>query len=1372
MPTNTNPIPGVYVPPPPDIPAWSQAAHAPLAGPVKKFKYTRPIVHPDYQSQSPSYGANTQQQYPQSFQNTQQTFQQQQQQPQPYVQATPVESQAPYSQLSQVQPQQPFGQHQQFNQVPQASPSTYQYQQPDGWSGQQQAIQSGYVQPNQAPQHSDEPNPQATTQMWQPQQAGSHHETTNQVTEAQLSSAPTPVSSHASVSHVYDPVSPISHRQSMSFSQASAAQAIQPTDSPINRKSTISSVSKSTAGASALGFGGPSDWEHFGTNFDEEVDDTATFGAKSADRSSTPQQLDSVELPAQTPPRPASSVPTELSVSVAPPQPPSAIDRPASTVSAQLSSAPLPSLSEVPQAKEAPQPIQLQTLEAPPERPTPATTEGQRPQATAPSQPQTSFVVDDGGWAPTAPKAQEIVGLPQTQTEAQFIMDDGGIAPRIEAQKQVAEPKSQPQTAFLVNDGVWSASIEASGGTTGLATTPTVTSTSGPYPASDHADKEDGFKKREHELSEKEKELVQKSQDLETREISLTQRLQDLAIKEGIVSNKKQELTTREGDFVSRQQDLNNKSQDIEAKLREVEDKEQDLGIKDHELNIKSAELDQRELQVSKREQGLTSKENDLNTKNVELVAKELEVTKKAQTLKEMPATSSNPPQPSDLIPDLDPWYVGSLDRFLSMLRAESAASLVEDKIKVFTDFVAAESGARGIPYYREPPQKPPASAGDKSPPLKLQRINTSPLPNDDAYVMVEQMLEQYSPGGRPILPRRGTSGVSGDPSINTRASSQSRPGTAGSASKQQTIPESSAPAQTTDPVASSVAYKPYRHSISMSDQSAQSAILTPTSLTEADNHKITPVPETKPEKSAYKPFSREGNTVTSPIVPAGSNPNRQSVLFAGKREQDEIFIEQQQAVKKPDTTSRPGSISHPSVSSVQSFVPHPSLSPLPPAASVALVKLQEVLPIKGYRSNERHERLSATELAVRNDYPIELSWIASLHAEFEKAASSARSANEAARRKRQEESEANTDALFNEHEIAYADIADIENEFKAKEAERKGNEDQEEYERYVKDVFEKIYGRLQGEIGELMEMWVQVEGLVQASVSGKRQVLPTGSKEADSLPPTTLEALRVLQTLHPAIEARHEAVATAVAERDRRYKKTQVAPLYAAGKIPKMKSLERHFDLAEKNAALKTREEKVTRMPRVISTFEDAIVKAVGDDQTYRAEILDAVEAAVRTESPQQETNDDNDKAKQDALNVAEKVLRQLSANSIALMKILGNIDKEVCNAVFDIEVAQARVKPDTTPADIQHIVKSIEDTRNREMAKVDAEAQRRLDMLEEDERTVDVLFPSPASAAGAGATMESGAEKEKEKEERMRRALEEAKRRNAAKMPDVGDL
>ncbi|RPA95684.1 hypothetical protein L873DRAFT_1295381 [Choiromyces venosus 120613-1] len=161
-------------------------------------------------------------------------------------------------------------------------------------------------------------------------------------------------------------------------------------------------------------------------------------------------------------------------------------------------------------------------------------------------------------------------------------------------------------------------------------------------------------------------------------------------------------------------------------------------------------------------------------------------------------------------------------------------------------------------------------------------------------------------------------------------------------------------------------------------------------------------------------------------------------------------------------------------------------------------------------------------------------------------------------RRVRLEEHEEYTDRLFTHHEIGYGDVNDMDQTFNAEEAEKKAKEEEAEYEKYRDEVFQKVYDKIQEGIKGLMDKYFQTINSLQDAVLGKERWMKIEGLELTDL----LEGLILLRGY---IERRHEKVQVAILERDRRYRKTVIQPLYASRNISKMKSMEKHFDESEK---------------------------------------------------------------------------------------------------------------------------------------------------------------------------------------------------------------
>jgi hypothetical protein len=373
--------------------------------------------------------------------------------------------------------------------------------------------------------------------------------------------------------------------------------------------------------------------------------------------------------------------------------------------------------------------------------------------------------------------------------------------------------------------------------------------------------------------------------------------------------------------------------------------------------------------------------------------------------------------------------------------------------------------------------------------------------------------------------------------------------------------------------------------------------------------------------------------------------------------------------------------------------------------------------------------RKKLSSVSVETPSPIELTTT------WEKSAALTRKKNDAARRKRQEESEEQTDQLFNDHEISYADIAVIEDEFKERELKLKAEEDRDEYKSYVEAVFDPVYNGLQEQIKELMELYIEVESLLSVAVSGRQ-----GFEGSDA--PLTETCLKLMEDLFEEIEQRHEKVDASVAERDKRYKKTEIQPLYAAGNITKMKQVEKHFANAEKDAALRARDEKAARVEDFVRMVESTVIAAVGVEQQ---EIQDIIEA-TRDLPP----SPDND----GLMTHAKQTVLALSNSSKALLQLLNDIEIDIGGSILEGQLAAAKAEKQ-----IDKVLALEKQIADREKGLKD-EFLRKESVLDQDREVIEEVIKAKGNQPAEGGGVELS--EEELKKQRLSKALEEAKRRN----------
>lgn len=1003
---------------------------------------------------------------------------------------------------------------------------------------------------------------------------------------------------------------------------------------------------------SALGTGGPSDWEHFGAA--EEVDDEELFAPKKDGRQGVPVQLDSVEVPPQ----------------VSPPQ-----------TEGEWPTPPV-------------QPITTSMLNRDSYQPTPPPNPlGQQP----PSQPP---LHDDN-------RNDATITAHSLHTQQGFVMGDAMIAPL-----RVSRPSSQRNTPAQQQarhqppppaEGNFSISNS-------VPAAPLIDPQTHAALAAELKEKGESLERLRAD-SEKEKanlhaEVEQLKVVLETTKTHakyernvLTEQIDTMTVAAEQAKTHSDALTKEKDSTIERlKEDGEGKTDTINEKDAEITRLREELKTKEETIARGLTLVDDLKRQVEVKDGEIGNLKQQIeNNQTAERLANDLRKQLEAEKSKEVPK-----PTPGMLIPDLDSWYAGSLERYIAMLRHEAHESVVENKIKVFTGFLRAESTARGIDYYSAPPpqttqqqmsvQPLPVSQADhvassNERDLKVQVPLAEPYNEDDT---------QYSPGGRPIVQHR--------PTVKSE--------------------------------------EPPRSQQLSNVSSHAAAILTPTSSQEEGFSKVpAPVQSAPAEQSQYKAYvptnvtqSDFGQTVHRQSVSSATPPALNPTLSYGNKK-DEVFFGASSANRSLPSRPNTGGGATP-----DAFVPAPlslqrppTLAAKAPPNSGSAERLKSLLPGKvGVPlPNPQLEavRKKLSSVPAETPSPVELTTT------WEKSAALARKKNDAVRRKRQEESEEQTDQLFNDHEISYADIAVIEDEFKERELKLKAEEDRDEYKSYVEAVFDPVYNGLQEQIKELMELYIEVESLLSVAVSGRQ-----GFEGSDA--PLTETCLKLMEDLFEEIEQRHEKVDASVAERDKRYKKTEIQPLYAAGNITKMKQVEKHFADAEKDAALRARDEKAARVEDFVRMVESTVIAAVGVEQQ---EIQDIIEA-TRDLPP----SPDND----GLMTHAKQTVLALGNSSKALLQLLNDIEIDIGGLILEGQLAAAKAEKQTDKA--LALEKQIAD---REKGLKD-EFLRKESVLDQDREVIEEVIKAKGNQPAEGGGVELS--EEELKKQRLSKALEEAKRRN----------
>lgn len=1035
---------------------------------------------------------------------------------------------------------------------------------------------------------------------------------------------------------------------------------------------------------SALGTGGPSDWETFGTG--DEIDDEAMFARKPR-----PVQLDSTEIPAprqasppsmQGWPSPASTAPIDQSGrrDTYQPTPPTATVSPV-----HIHRTPPPKTPQqqsfANQAIEAPQqasPQQVQKYEAPQDA-------------------RHGFVMGEVLWGePDSPrqlhsashKAQiEDVGATSTSRQGVQVPAPiqvpvtNALAPSIETPKQ----KRPGATRFFSDVGT----------TWGLS--PKDKEQGGPWGSKDDSDLSAKLQAKDAELwrlrRETKDEMEKFQAEIEASKAKFLVEIDRLKAAKGAAETLADEQSAQLNQQVETMKSAAEKAKiDADALKKEndltIERIKEDIEGKEDRIKERDDMISNLRKQLDDLQQQLGDLQRQLGDAHEQLAeAQTQHGNAQKQLQEERTKAALEPPRPaaSDLVPDLDPWYAGSLERYIDMLRGEAHEPQVENKIKTFKAFLKAESSIRGIEYYDAPVPIPTAEhpkrtqSGDEKRELSIAVPQESP--DDDDF--------EYSPGGRPLLRR---------PTAPVEAS------TAGHA-----------PGVTS---------------------SQSTAILTPASSVQDDSTPIQSPPEeqNQPQYKAYVPPVMSTSSPSSVAQRQAGLTNITSPIGAGQTH-DEIFFGSQgssgpRVGHKSTSSDDTGGV--PVVAPLNLGTSRP-VSAGPPPKSNALDTLESLLLVRLSPDQFRPPTPSSDledlrkEAAAIKSNAIDVDEVTKA---WEKSASLTRRKNDDARRKRHEETEEHNDELFNSDEISYAELKDLEAEQKAQENKLRIQEAQDEVKSYVETVFDKVYNALQGDIAKLNDLCIVAETLLQTSVSGVKSL---GGGTA----PSTRACLEVLIELHEQAEESHEQIVQAIAERDKRYKKTEVQPAYNAGDKAKLKTMERHFEQAEKQAICRAKNEKAERLGDLIKSAEEAVVGAASIEQNERSRIVGAVRDLPEGEHA-------------DVLKRASETLDLLRDSSKALLALFNRLEILLNTTEVDADVAQALI--DSAP---ESKISEMHSERMAREAQLKGELARRIGVLDQDRDEAEQLIK------GKGGVVEPSSEQERER--RLKVALEEAKKRNS---------
>lgn len=718
---------------------------------------------------------------------------------------------------------------------------------------------------------------------------------------------------------------------------------------------------------------------------------------------------------------------------------------------------------------------------------------------------------------------------------------------------------------------------------------------------------------------------------------------------------------------------------------------------------------------------------------------------------------------------DLDPWFKSSLTRYVAMLRKEAVADSDQERFKIFTAFVSKEAKLREILYNIEPAQKSegvqPTSA---QPSPKKTTATISPVESGLIPVEVEDPQAtsddceegRYSPGGRPILPRLHTPTI---PNLQRSASHATGRLQASNPETGDPVASSTQPRSTSVPP--SMGGPVHNQPLEPLTTNPPQPIYTPFRYTEGPQRGSDNLAFDRPAYQAYSAL-RQASAESGRVMSNPSATGPQSTMSptpAIQNNHDETFIG---LIRAKSVTYRKNAR--------RTSSPPPLPASLRRGAGDPIDDLRSLVSAPLAKQSESSWHVTTRKSLEK--YGDDFSYVQDAFKSWETATKGRREKLDRERMGRQEESEHNIDVLFNEKEIGYADINTLEEEFRQTEARVQLDEERQELDNFIVNVFDPLDKRLNEEISVLQTHYDTALSQLDHENSKIRDL----TTEKYNLSYT----MKLVNGIHRKLEARYSKRLEIALDRERRRKKAERRPLVFMGDSPALRQLDGDFDRMEKRNIVEAARDRDERANRLMDSFDDAIMHGLGENQSHLDEVstkaskIDA--AAIRSSGlPESEV--------EQMLTSVFTLVESLRQDSESILHSFGIADSALNDADYSVSVAEARYsnsEPDVfrklgdekkkEDAKIQSELESkLESVRNGP-AEITATINKLLEVLGKDPMTehlepfesitghhpVDILFPGPRAVESTGK-----AENDSEHQERLRKALEDAKKRNAAR-------
>ncbi|KUL87254.1 hypothetical protein ZTR_03373 [Talaromyces verruculosus] len=675
--------------------------------------------------------------------------------------------------------------------------------------------------------------------------------------------------------------------------------------------------------------------------------------------------------------------------------------------------------------------------------------------------------------------------------------------------------------------------------------------------------------------------------------------------------------------------------------------------------------------------------------------------------------TAASPVKFVDPYDDLDPWSKSSLFRYVTMLRKEAVAESEEEKYKIFTGFVAKETRLREVLYSIEAPEKetkatesseevketPTASVSVDSGLIPVQSEAGAQYPIQSRHGSVESDDIPYSPGGRPMLGKGPAQIIAKEQGTLHRSASNPQ-GKGGSyhggglavqhqndlAFRSTSVPPS---------MNSSIAPRQIAPLISEPPQPAY----TPFRYAEGPQRGGEELSVTQPGYQAYSALrqasAESGRAMAVPTLRAPASSSLSVQKPSAGIQMDETFLgiirEKSVSYRGKNAPSVLGS----GIEELGALIPDP------------FPVLEESVEISNIR-----KKMEVYSDDFRYIYVTTENW--------ELSARDRREALEKERLQRQEASESRIDALFNEKEIGYADINPLEEEFRQNEARTQLEEERKELDSYIRRVFNAVDTRLKEEIVELKALYQRAldelnYDKIHSNPNSKYQISRT---------------MKTINTLSGKLEARYQRRLDLGLDRERHRKKAERRPLVFLGDSRALKKLDADFEKMEKQNIVEAAKDRDARANKLTDIFDEAILHALGDHQS----VLDDMAAKTRKlDVSMIERSNLSEADKELLLRSISALTKLLSEDAESMLTSFREADSRLNEADYNVSVAEAQY----VNADPE-VFRQLEEEKKKEDDKIQEDHESKLESIRkaptEISTKIDAVLIAIHKEPGAG--------------------------------------